>query len=88
MLNYLKARNKINYYMYCRFIPMLKVSINRILYKHDGRIKPNSDTYKNIEKLVLQKYFAEFYFEFEKEKNEIMLIFLLRNKKLQIFFIM
>ena len=47
------------------------VSINRILYKHDGRIAPNSDTYKSIEKLVLQKYFAEFYFEYEEDKKEI-----------------
>ena len=36
------------------------VSINRILYKHDGRISPLSDTYKTIEELVIRKYFSEF----------------------------
>lgn len=35
------------------------VSINRILYQHTGRIDLNSDTYKQIESLVLQKYFPE-----------------------------
>lgn len=39
------------------------VSINRILYKQDGRINPSSDTYKQITSLVLQKYFSEFYHE-------------------------
>lgn len=33
------------------------VSINRIIYKQDGQINPNSDTYKQIEKLVLKNTF-------------------------------
>lgn len=32
------------------------VSINRILYQQSRRIPPNSDTYKQIETLTLQKY--------------------------------
>lgn len=47
------------------------VSVNRILYKHNGNISPTTDTYKNIEALVLQKYFAEFYYEFENDKKAI-----------------
>lgn len=47
------------------------ISINRILYQHDGNIPHESDTYKNIETLVLKKYFAEFYYEYEKEKKTI-----------------
>ena len=47
------------------------VSINRILYKHSGCIGCTSDTYKRIETLVLKKYFAEFYNEFEKDKETI-----------------
>ena len=35
------------------------VSINRILYQHTGRMDLNSDTYKQIEFLALQKYFPE-----------------------------
>lgn len=42
------------------------VSINRILYRQNGRIQPSSDTYKQIEKLVLQKYFPSFYHDFEQ----------------------
>jgi len=41
-------------------------SINRILYQQDGRIPPSSDTYKQIEKLVLQKYFPSFYHDYEQ----------------------
>ena len=37
------------------------VSINRILYQQSGRIPPDSDTYKQIESLTLQKYFPTFY---------------------------
>ncbi|HIV23414.1 MAG TPA: type II toxin-antitoxin system PemK/MazF family toxin [Candidatus Merdiplasma excrementigallinarum] len=48
------------------------LSINRILYQQNGRILPSSDTYKQIETLVLQKYFSNFYFEFEKNNQEIM----------------
>ena len=44
------------------------VSINRILYLHPGSIAPNTDTYKCIITLVLKKYFAEFYHEFECDK--------------------
>ncbi len=47
------------------------ISINRILYQQSGRIDSNSDTYKNIESLVLRKYFAEFYFEYKNSKKEI-----------------
>ena len=47
------------------------VSINRILYKHSGCIVCTTDTYKRIETLVLKKYFAEFYNEFEKDKETI-----------------
>ena len=48
------------------------VSINRILYQHEGaRIDPATDTYKHIEVLVLKKYFAEFYHEFENNQKTI-----------------
>lgn len=47
------------------------VSINRILYKHSGKIEPATDTYKRIESLVLKKYFAEFYYEYENDKKVI-----------------
>lgn len=47
------------------------VSINRILYKHSGKINPTTDTYRSIETLVLQKYFAGFYYEFETNKKTI-----------------
>lgn len=40
------------------------VSTKRILYQHDGRIPPESETYKLIESLVLQKYFPSFYYHF------------------------
>lgn len=41
------------------------VSVNRILYQHNGQISPLSNTYKKIENLVLQKYFPGFYHDFE-----------------------
>ena len=47
------------------------VSINRVLYQHSGNIDPITDTYKRIEVLVLKKYFAEFYVEFENNKKII-----------------
>lgn len=47
-------------------------SINRILYQHkDAKIDPTTDTYKRIEELVLKKYFAEFYHEFEAKQKTI-----------------
>lgn len=48
------------------------VSINRILYQQNGRISPSSDTYKQIEKLVLQKYFPGFYYDFEQNTQTIL----------------
>ena len=43
------------------------VSVNRILYQQkNGRIDINSDTYKNIERLVIQKYFPSFLFQFKE----------------------
>lgn len=41
-------------------------SVNRILYQQCGRIPPSSDTYKQIETLVLQKYFPSFYHDYEQ----------------------
>lgn len=46
-------------------------SINRILYQQSGRIPPSSDTYKHIEKLVLQKYFPGFYHDFEQNLQTV-----------------
>lgn len=40
------------------------VSTNRILYRQNGRLLPSSDTYQQIERLVLQKYFPSFYHAF------------------------
>ena len=42
------------------------VSINRILYQQNGIISPGSDTYKQIEQLVLQKYFPSFYYDYNQ----------------------
>lgn len=42
------------------------VSINRILYQQNGIIPPASDTYKQIEQLVLQKYFPSFYYDYNQ----------------------
>lgn len=47
------------------------VSINRILYQHTGRIDINSDTYKQIESLVLKKYFPEIYHKIEQKEIAI-----------------
>ena len=42
------------------------VSVNRILYQHNGQIPPSSNTYKQIETLVLQKYLPGFYYDFQQ----------------------
>ena len=42
------------------------VSVNRILYQQNGMISPGSDTYKQIEQLVLQKYFPSFYYDYNQ----------------------
>lgn len=47
------------------------VSVNRILYQHSGQIVTTSATYKQIEKLVLQKYFPGFYYDFEQNLQEL-----------------
>ena len=47
------------------------VSINRILYQQSGRIDPSSDTYKEIETLVLRKYFPSFLFDYEQNNKTI-----------------
>ena len=46
------------------------VSVNRILYQHPGNIMSIAFLL-NKEKLVLKKYFAEFYFEYEQDKKKI-----------------
>ncbi|MCM1044341.1 MAG: hypothetical protein NC417_02415 [Candidatus Gastranaerophilales bacterium] len=46
-------------------------SVNRILYQQSGRIPPSSDTYKQIEKLVLQKYFPSFYYDYEQNLQAV-----------------
>lgn len=48
------------------------VSVNRILYQHDGIISPSSDTYKNIEQLVLQKYFPNFLYEYKQMEKKLL----------------
>ena len=47
------------------------VSINRVLYQHQGKIDTTTATYKNIETLVLRKYFAGFFYESEENKKTI-----------------
>ena len=47
------------------------VSVNRILYQHTGAISLSSDTYKKIEKLVLQKYFPTFIYDFTQMENKL-----------------
>lgn len=43
------------------------ISINRILYQQgNGRMDINSDTYKRIEELVINKYFPSFLYEYKK----------------------
>ena len=46
------------------------VSVNRKLYSHFAKIDILSTTYKEIESLVLQKYFYEFYYDSLKLKND------------------
>lgn len=55
------------------------VSINRILYQHTGRMDLNSDTYKQIEFLALQKYFPEVHHKLTQK--EIAVIALNEDKK-------
>lgn len=50
------------------------VSVNRILYQQSGQISPSSVTYKQIEKLVIQKYFPNFYYDFEQNNKNINLL--------------
>ena len=47
------------------------VSINRILYQQNGRIDPSSDTYKEVESLVLRKYFPSFVHDYENNLNAL-----------------
>ena len=47
------------------------VSINRILYQQSGRIPPDSDTYKQIETLTIQKYFPTFYHSYKQNLQTI-----------------
>ena len=47
------------------------VSINRILYQQSGKISPSSDTYKNIEQLVLQKYFPGFLYDYRQMEQNV-----------------
>ena len=47
------------------------VSINRILYQQSGRIDPVSDTYKEIETLVLRKYFPSVLRDYEQNNKTI-----------------
>jgi len=46
------------------------VSVNRKIYSHCEKMDINGATYKEIENLVLQKYFYAFHFEFTKLQNE------------------
>ncbi len=50
---------------------MRTVSINRILYKHNGQIPPDSSTYKQIETLALKKYFPAFLYDYEQNKQNL-----------------
>lgn len=47
------------------------VSVNRILYQQPGVIPLSSDTYKIIEKLVLQKYFPNFIYEYTQIEQKL-----------------
>ncbi len=47
------------------------VSINRILYQQNGRIDPDSDTYRQIEFLTLQKYFPGFYHDYKQNLQAV-----------------
>ena len=50
------------------------VSINRILYQQSGRIPPDSDIYKQIETLTLQKYFPTFYHSYKQNLQTIRIL--------------
>lgn len=50
------------------------VSINRILYQQNGMIDPISNTYKQIEQLVLQKYFPSFYYDYNQFQQKAVLL--------------
>ena len=50
------------------------VSVNRILYQQNGKISPDSTTYKQIEQLVLQKYFPNFCYEYKQLQQKIDLL--------------
>lgn len=54
-------------------------SVNRILYQQSGRIPPSSDTYMQIEKLVLQKYFPGFCYNYEQNLQTVISL----NKQLK-----
>lgn len=47
------------------------VSINRILYKQEGIIPINSDIYKKIEELVIEKVFSDYAFNYKKIKTKM-----------------
>ena len=47
------------------------ISVNRILYKHSGRIDPNSGRYKEIVSLAFIKYFPDFAYDYNQKKNDI-----------------
>lgn len=46
------------------------VSVERILYFQNGRIDVESETYKTIVKLVLEKYFFDFSYELRQLRQE------------------
>ena len=50
------------------------VSVNRILYQQSGLIAPVSDAYKQIEQLVLQKYFPSFYYDYSQLQQKAALL--------------
>ena len=58
------------------------VSINRILYKHQGRINPSSDTYKLIEALALQKIFPRFAYSYN-QNTKLLEVAAKENKQLK-----
>jgi len=47
------------------------VSMNRILYKQDGTIPINSDIYKKIEELVVEKIFSDYVFNYKKIQTKM-----------------
>lgn len=50
------------------------VSVNRILYQHNGRIDPSSEMYKHIEMLTIRKYFPNFYHDHEQNIETIVVL--------------